>query len=123
MALQVPQHWNSWAVHHSGQRRAVRFTLKSSSEVLETWERGITVLFQGSAHMLYVSGDSMVWLNDRSRKIEVQMMIIDSTYSQHVADFDRVTIAKGECYVFQSPSVLNDITGQSRGRRNTGNQK
>lgn len=123
MALKVPVRYEGYCIYHSGQHRTATFTLRSSSMVLGTWDRNITVIEKGGP-LLFTKGEEIIWINNGTRKIEVQMSVVDPDYgpSNPVAVFDPVTIKVNECYVLETPTNLRDITGNSRGRRNSGSK-
>jgi hypothetical protein len=124
MALKLPSFWRPWFEAYKGQRKQVTFTLRTTSKILETWERGVTPQYSTETRecTLYYSGDTIIWLNNLSRKVDVQMMVRDAGHDTYPVVFDTVTIKVGECYVLENPTIASNVTGQSRGRRNSGNQ-
>ena len=79
-------------------------------------------MFNKGGYLLFTKGEEIMWINNYSRKLEVQMTIADPTCSEPVAVFDPVVIQANECYVLESPTNIGAITGNKRGRKNTGNK-
>ena len=123
MAIGDPKVDYAWAIHVQNENRLLRLALRSAGgETVHDWEIGSTVVKRENAYQIHFKGGPHIWLNNRSRKVEVQLSIYDAAYqgAVSVVRCKSVTIKKDECFVLLNPMYLYHISHDSTRVRGNG---
>lgn len=90
---------NAWTPR---QPKDAVITLRSAGGLrLAQWRRSVTYVPAGRDYNLFINGDTMLWFNDRTRRVKVQLSI--RIGDKIVLRMKPVKIRAGEVFVLKPP--------------------
>lgn len=93
---------------HLSPRQLTLVLRSAGGVVLQKWTVNGTLVPHGNSYDLHFSGGPYIWLNDRSRRVEVQLSVYE--YNKLLVRYKPKKIRAGECFVLKNPSYLYNVS-------------